>query len=94
MVCRFQGQYPGLLRKHPNLWCDLSARSAWNALNRDHAFSREFLLEFQDRALYARDSFDAIHRELLDGLGLEAGALAKIYAGNALRLVPLDTGRP
>ena len=86
------GKLVAMMRQYPNLYCDLSAKSAWNALNRDHAFSREFLVEFQDRVLYARDSFDTSHRELLDGLGLEAGVLAKIYAGNALRLVPLDRG--
>ena len=86
------GKLVAMMRQYPNLFCDLSARSAWNALNRDHAFSREFLIEFQDRVLYARDSFDTVHRELLDSLGLEAVVLAKIYAGNALRLVPLDGG--
>lgn len=86
------GKLVAMMRQYPNLCCDLSAESGWNALNRDHAFTREFLIEFQDRVLYARDSFDARHRELLDGLGLEAGVLAKIYAGNALRLVPLDQG--
>ena len=42
--------------------------------------------------LYARDYFDTRHRDLLDGLGLDAAVLGKIYAGNALRLVPLSTG--
>lgn len=86
------GKLVSMMRQYPNLYCDLSAGSAWNALNRDHAFTREFLDEFQDRVLYARDYFDSQHRELLDGLGLDAGLLAKIYAGNALRLVPLDKG--
>lgn len=86
------GKLVAMMRQYPNLWCDLSAGSGWNALDRDHAFAREFLDEFQDRVLYARDYFDARHRELLDGLGLAAGLLGKIYAGNALRLVPLDKG--
>jgi predicted TIM-barrel fold metal-dependent hydrolase len=86
------GKVPALMRQYPNLYCEISARSGWNALNRDHAFTREFLHEFQDRVLYARDSFDTCHRELLDSLGLDAGVLAKIYAGNAMRLVPLDGG--
>jgi predicted TIM-barrel fold metal-dependent hydrolase len=81
-----------LLRRYPNLCCDLSAGSGWNALNRDLAFARDFLVEFQDRVLYARDGFDTRHRELLDSLGLDAGVLAKIYSGNALRLVPLERG--
>jgi predicted TIM-barrel fold metal-dependent hydrolase len=81
-----------MMRQYPNLYCDISAGSGWNALNRDHAFTREFLYEFQDRVLYGRDFFDSRHRELLDGLCLDTGVLAKIYAGNALRLVPPDTG--
>jgi hypothetical protein len=86
------GRIVDLLRRHPNLYCDISAGSGWNALNRDHAFTRGFLEEFQDRVLYGRDGFDTRHRELLDGLGLGADVLAKLYSGNALRLVPLSTG--
>ena len=84
------GQLVRLLRSYPNLWCDLSARSGWNALNRDHRFAREFLQEFQDRILYARDYFDTRHQELLNELGLAAPILEKLYCGNALRLVPLS----
>jgi predicted TIM-barrel fold metal-dependent hydrolase len=86
------GKLVAMLRQYPNLCCEISAGSGWNALNRDHAFSREFLDEFQDRVLYARDGFDTRHRELLDTLGLDAGVLAKIHSGNALRLVPLEKG--
>ncbi|OHD72872.1 MAG: hypothetical protein A2177_03145 [Spirochaetes bacterium RBG_13_68_11] len=86
------GKLITMMRQYPNLYCDISAKSGWNALNRDRSFTREFLTEFQDRVLYARDDFDTRHRELLDGLGLDADVLAKIYAGNALRLVPLDHG--
>jgi predicted TIM-barrel fold metal-dependent hydrolase len=83
------GLVPRLLRTYPNLWCDLSAGSAHNALSRDMAFGREFVLEFQDRLLYARDQFDNIHQELLNAFDLPSGALAKIMAGNALRLAPV-----
>ena len=83
------GRIVKLLRECPNLYCDLSAGSAHNALSRDPAFSKEFLLEFQDRVLYARDYFDNIHQEFINSLGLPAEVLEKIYSGNALRLVPL-----
>lgn len=83
------GKLVELLRACPNLFCDLSAKSGWNALHRDRDFAREFLLEFQDRVLFARDWFDNRHRELLDSLELPASVLGKIYAGNALRMVPL-----
>ena len=48
----------------------------------------DFLLEFQDRLLYARDCFDNRQQEFLDSLGLPAAVLTKLYAGNALRLAP------
>ena len=86
------GIVPRLLRTYPNLYCDLSAGSGWNALHRDLGFARDFVLEFQDRILYARDYFDTRHQELLNGLRLPPEVLGKIYAGNALRLVPLRGG--
>jgi len=83
------GRLITVLRECPNLWCDLSAGSALNALTRDPGFAKEFLLEFQDRVLYARDFFDNKLQEFLNGLGLPADVLEKIYCKNALRLAPL-----
>jgi predicted TIM-barrel fold metal-dependent hydrolase len=82
------GKVVQMLRQYPNLYADLSATSGLNALKRDPEFALDFLLEFQDRLLYARDCFDNRQQEFLDSLGLPAAVLAKIYAGNALRLVP------
>jgi len=79
-----------MLHQYPNLYADLSAGSGLNALKRDPAFAGEFLLEFQDRVMYARDYFDNRHQEFLNSLELPGDVLAKIYAGNALRLVPDD----
>lgn len=81
------GKLPQLLRQYPNLFCDISAGSGHNALSRNLDFTREFLVEFQDRIVYARDYFDNRHQELLNMLGLPDQVLAKIYAGNALRLI-------
>ena len=83
------GKLIEMLHKYPNLYCDLSADSGWNALHRDKEFAKEFLVEFQDRILYGRDKFDNKHQEFLNSLGLPVSILQKIYAGNALRLVPL-----
>lgn len=80
-----------MLRQYPNLYCDLSAGSGLRALKRDPEFAQEFVLEFQDRLLYARDCFDNAHQEFLNSMGLPAGVLDKIYSGNALRLVPPAT---
>lgn len=82
------GKIIEMLNKYPNLYCDISAGSGYNALKRDPDFAKEFLIEFQDRILYGRDYFDNIHQEFLNGLGLPDQVLEKIYAKNALKLVP------
>jgi hypothetical protein len=79
-----------MLRAYPNLHADLSANSARNALRRDPAFARDFVLEFQDRLLYARDGFGGELDALLADFDLPAAVLQKLHAGNALRLVPVD----
>jgi len=83
------GKVVTMLRQYPNLYAGLEAGSGWNALNRDLEFAKDFLLEFQDRLLYGRDEYSNRHQELLNSLGLPEEVLVKIYAGNALRLVPL-----
>lgn len=83
------GKLIEMLRKYPNLYCDLSAGSGCKAMTRDPEFAKEFLLEFQDRVLYARDYFDNIHQEFLNSISLPETVLEKIYSGNALKLVPL-----
>lgn len=82
------GRIIEMLRKYPNLYCDISAGSGCNALKRDPEFAKQFLLEFQDRILYARDYFDNVHQEFLNSLGLPEDVLSQIYSGNALKLVP------
>jgi len=86
------GKVIEMLRRYPNLYADLSARSALNALSRDPEFGRDFLLEFQDRLLYGRDTFDNRLQEYLNGLALPSEVLDKIYCQNARRLLA-HTGR-
>ena len=83
-----EGEIIRLMRKYPNLYCDISAGSGRMALSRDKEFTKKFLTEFQDRILYARDCFDNKHQILLNSLDLPEEILKKIYAENALRLVP------
>jgi predicted TIM-barrel fold metal-dependent hydrolase len=78
-----------MMRQYPNLYADLSANSALTAIKRDRNFGREFLLEFQDRILYARDCFDNRCREYLETLDLPTDVYAKIMRGNAMRLVAI-----
>lgn len=81
------GKLVQMLRQYPNLYCDISAGSGHNALSRDLEFTKGFLIEFQDRIVYSRDYFDNKHQELLNSLSLPEDTLARIYAGNALRLI-------
>ncbi|MBN1874827.1 MAG: amidohydrolase family protein [Anaerolineae bacterium] len=85
------GKLIDLFRQCANLYADLSANSARNALTRDPAFGKDFILEFQDRLLYGRDCFDNELQTFLNGLDLAADVLEKLYAGNAQRLVPVTT---
>lgn len=82
------GEVPRLLRTYPNLCADLSAGSGLNALSRDPAFARDFLIEFQDRLLYGRDYFDNRLQEFLATLELPAETLDKLHFQNAQRLAP------
>ncbi len=81
------GKIPEMLRAYPNVYADLSAGSAFTALSRDTAFATDFLIEFQDRLLYARDYFDNRMQDLLKSLALPEDVQVKLFAGNALRLV-------
>ncbi len=83
------GKLIEMLEKYPNLYCDLSA-SGHTALDRDHEFARKFLIQWQDRMVYARDYFDNVHQELLNSLDLPREVLDKIYYKNALKLIHED----
>jgi uncharacterized protein len=50
-----EGAVPKLLRKYPNLYGDLSAKSGYNALARDKNYAENFLNEFQDKLLFGTD---------------------------------------
>jgi Predicted metal-dependent hydrolase of the TIM-barrel fold len=81
------GKLVEMLCKYSNLYCDISAGSGCNALERDPEFALKFLTEFQNRVLYGRDFFDNIHQEFLNRLGLSQDILDKIYYKNAMKLV-------
>jgi hypothetical protein len=86
-----------LFREYPNLCGDLSARSGFNALTRDPAFTYEFLDEFQDRLMLGLDHAnveqDFQHIEWLKAKCSEghisAGTCEKILWRNADRLIGL-----
>ena len=84
------GELPKLLRKHDNLYCDISAGSGCNAFTRDLEYGKLFAEEFQDRLLFGRDMFDDCHIRMLESLNLSEDILNKIYHKNAETLIPGD----
>ncbi len=49
------GRVVELMRKYPNMYCDLSAGSGENAIVRDPVFGYRFLEEFQDKIFFGVD---------------------------------------
>jgi predicted TIM-barrel fold metal-dependent hydrolase len=49
-----EGVFPKLLRRYPNLYGELND-SAWTFLQRDHDYALKFIVEFQNRLLFATD---------------------------------------
>ncbi|QSH41031.1 amidohydrolase family protein [Lentisphaerota bacterium ZTH] len=94
---REEGAVPRIMRKHPNLYADLSAGSGFNALNRDHNYAVKFLNEFQDRLMFGLDicadpataNISGLKKLLEDFRGekkISAEVFEKIASGNASRL--------
>ena len=81
------GRIQQMLDKYPNLYCDISAGSGHNALNRDREHAKKFLKAYQDRICFGRDYYDSVHKDLLDNLGLPEDVLTKIYEGNARKIL-------
>ena len=94
-----EGRLPQLLREYGNLYCDLSAGSAANALMRDPDYAARFVEEFADRLLYGCDICAAINNhpyqfnDFLDQMRA-SGAISetnyrKIVRENAVKLLNL-----
>jgi len=89
------GRVVELMRKYPNLSCDLSAGSGGNAMMRDPEFGYAFIEEFQDRLYYGTD-FCSPHNVMPLGDWLDKAveegkisqvAYEKIVRENALKLL-------
>jgi predicted TIM-barrel fold metal-dependent hydrolase len=92
------GAIDRLMDRYPNLYGDLSAGSGAQALARDLAFARDFLVRRQDRLLFGTDylspgqqvpQFELFETTLAD---LPAEVRAKIFRDNARRLLGLSGG--
>ena len=81
------GDVERLLYEYDNLYADLSAMSALNALKRDLVYTKEFIDRFQDRLLFARDCYTSDLYDFLESLELPLGIREKIYFRNAEKLL-------
>ncbi len=103
-MAQLRGRYPDgpvvpggatdrLLSEYPNLYGDLSARSGYNALTRDPAFGRAFLIRHQDKLLFGTDYLSPGQPtpiiELLRDPELPEEVRRKIGYANAERLLKL-----
>jgi predicted TIM-barrel fold metal-dependent hydrolase len=84
------GRVPEMLRKYDNLIADLSAGSALTAISRDPEFGKRFLIEFQDKMLWARDYFDGALMEFVKSLDLPKDVFDKLTYKNALKVLGDD----
>jgi uncharacterized protein len=89
-----------LLADYPNMYGDLSAGSALNALRRDEDHAREFLKRHQNKLLFGSDCEDTNGRgtkcigaqqlEAIRRLAPDATAVHKILYDNAARLLKIS----
>ena len=84
---RKEGMTCSLLRTCPNLYADISGPSGFNALDRDHAFSRRFLSEFSHKLLFGTDNYPLSHEELLRSLRPGPRVMRRIMGDNAQGLL-------
>ncbi len=85
------------LADYPNIFGDLSAGSALNAMRRDLEHAAAFLNRHQDKLCYASDCADSVGngekcsgagmRDVVRDLVTDPEARAKIYSGNAKRII-------
>ena len=88
------GALDRLMQKYPNMYGDLSEPGGHRAIARDLEFGREFIIRNADQLLFGTDVLmpeqDIPQFELFDSLDLPEDVQAKIYRGNAARLLKLD----
>ena len=87
------GRIDQLLESYPNLYADLSANSALNALSRDHSYTCQFIKKHYKKLLFGLDRFVREEEprmiELLRKLDLPSDIQKAIFSGNAIKLLSL-----
>lgn len=72
-----KGRLWDLLDKYPNLYCDCSAGSGYNALSRDKDVGYEFMERFQDRICFGTDRFTSEDEPIPAIIALLKGGVEK-----------------
>jgi predicted TIM-barrel fold metal-dependent hydrolase len=89
------GAIDKLMEAYPNLYGDLSAGSGANSISRDREFGREFMIRRQDRLMFGTDYLQpgqAVPQfELFDSLDLPGDVAAKVFRGNAKRILKINS---
>lgn len=87
------GALDRLMERYPNIYGDLSAGSGANAIRRDPAFGREFLIRRADRLLFGSDYLapgqNVPQLELYRDIDLPQQVQSKIFRDNARRILRL-----
>ena len=86
MPVKMEGLMVKMLRKHSNLYGDISAASGYYALDRDHVFAKKFLSELSEKILYGSDNAGMNHLKLLQSFSLSKKNLNNILWENCCRL--------
>lgn len=92
------GRLVELFKKYPNLYGDLSANSAGNAIMRDPEFGYQFIEKYQDKLMFGTDMVnpdmyfklgDFLDKSVREGKITEE-AYKKICRENSIRIMKLD----
>ncbi len=76
-----------LLEEYDNLFADISGNSGFNALNRDHDFSKWFLEQLPHKLLYGTDNYLLGQKELIDSFHLPKEKYQQIMGDNAAKII-------
>lgn len=77
----------GLLEKYPNLYCDISAGSGWNALTRDRDRASDFLETYYEKILFGTDNTNYKFVELIKSFKLSKFKEEAVFFRNAEKIL-------
>jgi len=72
-----------LLESYPNFYCDISGKSGFNALNRDHQMAGRFLEKHHEKILFGTDNTGLDFEGLVRSFHLSSHQLKRIFYYNA-----------